>query len=559
MDTLIEAMRNVRGEYDSVHFSDNDFLVDHATVRDLCYKIIEAGLEKIPKVCKSRTDEVNPEILTLLAKSGFRIVTYGVESFDNSVLRRMRKGTTQEQNEKALNMTLMAGIKPGMDMIFFSPWETKETLLHSVEKAVEYIEKGAYLNCTTAMHTQLGDKFSSEGKKQQIRYQEIDFTSTGKTFLNPERIILSADMEDLRKRVLDRRAILEELAKKKYAATHGKYVSFSTLSLLFCKAFYEVLLDEDVEKKIEKEYKVKIDQINTLIDRTITLESQRIVILPKASSGASTSAIIHNISINSQEIPNIDSRKDAYNAWRRKVRDREMFSEAELKRKKVFYRYGKKASDRLPSGEGHYGMAAALFLKPAGALKDNINIIYDAFRGTQAYRNNKLRLYNYDSIHHSLNIYARFEDKPIAEDLQLKHMLNLQESIKGTSSFLIYFEGVNWNSNDHKFALQAYPGKQFLDIESKLRRENYDRIEFSFATIVGELTQQELDELLSLVNMYAELPIGLKAVKEVSLVHAKDEMLADSIFVKDVALQHTEAIKVIDIDRMNRIIIETGL
>ena len=52
----------------------------------LCDKIWDAKLEKIPKVCKSRTDEVDKELLRKLKDAGFMMITFGVESFDDEVL-----------------------------------------------------------------------------------------------------------------------------------------------------------------------------------------------------------------------------------------------------------------------------------------------------------------------------------------------------------------------------------------------------------------------------------------------------------------------------------------
>lgn len=74
-------------------------------------------------------------------------------------------------------------------------------------------------------------------------------------------------------------------------------------------------------------------------------------------------------------------------------------------------------------------------------------------------------------------------------------------------------EGVNWDGNGNKFVLQAYPTQQFLDVEEKLRGRHYDRIDFNFCIIVDELTEEELDELLSLVEIYGKVPKSRGALR----------------------------------------------
>jgi len=280
LDEVIEFIKKNEGSFDSIHFSDNDLLYNRDLVMALTEKIMEAGLENIPKVAKSRTDEVDPELLRAMRRAGFRILTFGVESFDDGILREMRKGTTADENRRALDMTLQEGIRPGMDMIFFSPWEDFNTLKTSLESALAFVERGAYLSLVPHMAIQMGDQTSKSGKVD-IEYEDIFFRSTGKTLHNPLKAKLSDALELFRKKVLSRRLNLITELKESLKDRNGGYVSFSVEGLLFAKAVYQLFIEEGIFTAQELNYSQMIQKIDRLIVRTIELEVAKYRGLPE--------------------------------------------------------------------------------------------------------------------------------------------------------------------------------------------------------------------------------------------------------------------------------------
>lgn len=283
LDEVIEFIKKNEGSFDSIHFSDNDLLYNRNLVMALTEKIMEAGLENIPKVAKSRTDEVDPELLRALRRAGFRILTFGVESFDDGILREMRKGTTADENRRALDMTLQEGIRPGMDMIFFSPWEDFNTLKTSLESALAFVERGAYLSLVPHMAIQMGDQTSKSGKVD-IEYENIFFRSTGKTLHNPLKAKLPDNLELFRKKVLARRLNLITELKESLKDRNGGYVSFSVEGLLFAKAVYQLFIEEGIFTVQELNYNQMIQKIDRLIVRTIELEVAKYRGLPELNN-----------------------------------------------------------------------------------------------------------------------------------------------------------------------------------------------------------------------------------------------------------------------------------
>lgn len=99
----------------------------------LCDLIIGAGLkinwdsQAIPR------KEMTYELLCKLKKSGCGTLIYGVESFSNNVLKRMRKIFTKEIAEAVLKDTYRAGINSMINIIVGFPEESEDDFEETVE------------------------------------------------------------------------------------------------------------------------------------------------------------------------------------------------------------------------------------------------------------------------------------------------------------------------------------------------------------------------------------------------------------------------------------------
>jgi len=74
----------------------------------------------------------NPEILKLMRQSGCSHLVYGLESFNNRVLKNIGKGVTVRQNVKAIEMTLEAGIRPIPNQIIGFPDEWFDSIFDAL-------------------------------------------------------------------------------------------------------------------------------------------------------------------------------------------------------------------------------------------------------------------------------------------------------------------------------------------------------------------------------------------------------------------------------------------
>lgn len=70
---------------------------------------------------EGRVNDITEETVSVLAEAGLRQILIGLESGRNESLRRLKKMTTVEQNEKALGILRQYGIQPNVGFIMFEP------------------------------------------------------------------------------------------------------------------------------------------------------------------------------------------------------------------------------------------------------------------------------------------------------------------------------------------------------------------------------------------------------------------------------------------------------
>lgn len=126
-------------------FKADTFTIDAKWVEQLCHLIINSELYgKIEFTANSRVRPLQESTLKLMKKAGCFAVAFGFESGNQKTLDMIKKGTTIEDNIKAMQWAHNAKLQVyGFYMIGF-PWETKEmindTIKHMFELNADFIE-----------------------------------------------------------------------------------------------------------------------------------------------------------------------------------------------------------------------------------------------------------------------------------------------------------------------------------------------------------------------------------------------------------------------------------
>jgi anaerobic magnesium-protoporphyrin IX monomethyl ester cyclase len=120
----------------NIHMYADLFTVNREHVVELCQLIVERGI-KIKWTCNSRVDYVDEEMLRLMGEAGCWLISWGIESSNEQILKQARKGYRKEQAYRALRWSKAAGIKNWGYFIIGLPGETEETIRETIDYAKE--------------------------------------------------------------------------------------------------------------------------------------------------------------------------------------------------------------------------------------------------------------------------------------------------------------------------------------------------------------------------------------------------------------------------------------
>lgn len=138
-ESIIEEVKYLKENYGITYiaFSDELLMSSMERTMSLCQAIIDAKLD-IKWDCNGRLNYAKPKVLELMKKAGCVFINYGIEAYDDQILKNMDKVLTTKQIEVGIQNTLAAGISPGYNIIFGNIDETRETLMKGVEFLLKY-------------------------------------------------------------------------------------------------------------------------------------------------------------------------------------------------------------------------------------------------------------------------------------------------------------------------------------------------------------------------------------------------------------------------------------
>lgn len=114
-------------------FRDPVFSIDKKHTIRLCKEIIQQSLN-IKFMIETHLNNLDNEMIPLLATAGLELVYVGVESSNMSVLKDMRRFTIKHDEQyKVIKKCEDAGIKVKTMFIFGSPEDTEETILDTIK------------------------------------------------------------------------------------------------------------------------------------------------------------------------------------------------------------------------------------------------------------------------------------------------------------------------------------------------------------------------------------------------------------------------------------------
>ena len=144
-DAIIEEIRYLKEKFSITYIAFSDELLMNSVARteEICNGFMKANLN-IKWDCSGRLNYAKPDVLKLMKKAGCVFINYGIEAFDDQILRNMNKALTTKQITNGIEATLGAGISPGLNIIFGNIGENRDTLQKGVDFLLKY-DDGAQL------------------------------------------------------------------------------------------------------------------------------------------------------------------------------------------------------------------------------------------------------------------------------------------------------------------------------------------------------------------------------------------------------------------------------
>jgi anaerobic magnesium-protoporphyrin IX monomethyl ester cyclase len=143
-ELLVEEVYTLANKYGVREiFDDTGTLPIGAWLHEFCEGIIKRGLNKKVKIgCNMRFNYLSKEDYQLMGKAGFRFILYGLESANQSTLKRLAKNMKTDTIAQELKWSKSAGLAPHITTMIGYPWETKEEARNTIEFAKRMFRTG---------------------------------------------------------------------------------------------------------------------------------------------------------------------------------------------------------------------------------------------------------------------------------------------------------------------------------------------------------------------------------------------------------------------------------
>lgn len=281
-------------------FEELDYMIIKYNIDNICLadELFSVNSERLKEFCKRikaynikwwaqfRVDNIakNPELLPIIKEAGCTVMSFGLESADNRILKSMRKNITIEQTEKALKLVYDSGISAEGAFIFGDieeTWETATNTLKWWKKHSEYkitlnlitIYPGTYLYFYACANGLIKDRiqFLKDGCPQVNVSKLIDeqFSLLVREIVEaPMTLTKSLSMPEAK--IIDSKTGRVEISgdciicKHKNTWDNVKLFSSSFLACKYCGQRYNISLPSEFRANIDDNLKRLLERYNQL-------------------------------------------------------------------------------------------------------------------------------------------------------------------------------------------------------------------------------------------------------------------------------------------------------
>jgi anaerobic magnesium-protoporphyrin IX monomethyl ester cyclase len=119
-----------------IAFVDDTFTIRPARMREL-FELLAAKKISFPWTCMSRINTVDRDTLEFMRKNGCWHVSFGIESGNEDILRRIKKNISMEQVHRVVGWCRELGLRTKGFFIIGHPGETAETMEQTIQFGID--------------------------------------------------------------------------------------------------------------------------------------------------------------------------------------------------------------------------------------------------------------------------------------------------------------------------------------------------------------------------------------------------------------------------------------
>lgn len=158
------------------------FTADKDYVEKFSRMVISRKLD-IAWTCNSRVDTLDSKMLTLMKKAGLWMISFGLESGNDDVLKRSGKHITVKQSKVAVSMAHDLGIKTSGHFILGLPGETHDSMKDTLALSLDLpLDIAQFYAAAPFPGTRLFEEATSEGWLNQ----DVPFSQACSTMALPD-------------------------------------------------------------------------------------------------------------------------------------------------------------------------------------------------------------------------------------------------------------------------------------------------------------------------------------------------------------------------------------
>lgn len=173
-----------------VHILDDNFTNDIERAKKICDLLIEKNVDMTWCTADGiRVDRVDLELLKKMKQAGCYRIHIGVESGNQDILNRIKKGITLEQVIKAVKWAKEAGLDVGGYFMIGLPGETEKTMQQTIDFAKSLnFDLAKITICIPLPATELFNELDKRGLIKTYDWANFNFYTPASTIYNHENL-----------------------------------------------------------------------------------------------------------------------------------------------------------------------------------------------------------------------------------------------------------------------------------------------------------------------------------------------------------------------------------